>query len=122
MNLALVKLITNETVICDLENLPEEPCYYLKNAYTYYDEGRLVDKKDLDEYLKTHPYAKIEESSSGVYGEDKEWVSWIKLEPYIEQAKENSYLFYTNKIVTMTEPSTVLVELYLKEIEKLGKK
>lgn len=33
MNIALVQLVNNSYVICDLELLEEEPCYYLKNAY-----------------------------------------------------------------------------------------
>jgi hypothetical protein len=33
VNVALVQLVNNSYVICDLELLEEEPCYYMKNAY-----------------------------------------------------------------------------------------
>lgn len=33
MNVALVQLINSDYVVCDLELLEEEPCYYMKNAY-----------------------------------------------------------------------------------------
>lgn len=32
MNIAILHLVSNDYVICDLEMLEEEPCYFLKNA------------------------------------------------------------------------------------------
>lgn len=47
MNVALIQLINSNYVVCDLELLEEEPCYYMKNAYTikYNEFGELKFKK-----------------------------------------------------------------------------
>lgn len=47
MNVALVQLINNDYVVCDLELLEEEPCYYMKNAYVikHNESGKLNFQK-----------------------------------------------------------------------------
>ena len=42
MNVALVQLVNSSYVICDLELLEEEPCYYMKNAYEVTEDSHDV--------------------------------------------------------------------------------
>jgi hypothetical protein len=54
VNVALVQLVNNSYVICDLELLEEEPCYYLKNAYE-------VNESDLNNEVYFTKYPKYTE-------------------------------------------------------------
>lgn len=94
MNIAVLQLVTKDYIICDLELLDEEPCYYLKRA---------------------HVIKRCEENTSSLSIKYNEY-SYITLESYPLFTNDEGCLMHTEKIVTMVEPDPRVAELYLKVI------
>ena len=76
MNVAVLQLINDRYIICDLEMLEEEPCYYLKNSYEVIDNG--YPKNDV-KFVK---YPKFTEDEGCLMHTDK-IITMIDPEPRI---------------------------------------
>ncbi len=121
MNVKLIQLINNDYIICEYEELDEEPSLYMKNPYkvtdlTYWDYNE-DDKHfppDNAVYLRT-----IEEKN---IKDEKEIITiqtdYAQLTKYPLFTNDVDILLNSDKIMTIIEPQPEILKLYLQLVSE----
>jgi hypothetical protein len=121
MNIKLIQLTTNDYIICEYEELDEEPSLYMKNPYkvetlTYWDYDE--DDKHFPPYNAVF-LSKTEEKN---IKNGKETITvqndYAQLEKYPLFTNDVDILLNSDKIMTIIEPKPEILNLYTKLISE----
>jgi hypothetical protein len=121
MNIKIVQMITQDYIICDLEELDEEPSVYMKNPYkidplTYWDYKE-EDKHfppDNAVFLKSTVESNIKDGNETVTTQ----TDYAQLEQYPPFTNDRDVLFNSDRIMTVFDPTPEIVNLYTQLISK----
>ena len=121
MNIKLIQLINNDYIICEYEELDEEPSLYMKNPYrvldlTYWDYNE-EDKHfppDNAVFLRTIEEKNIKDGKEIVTIQ----TDYAQLVRYPLFTEDVDILLNSNKIMTIVEPCPEILTLYTQLISK----
>jgi hypothetical protein len=121
MNIKLIQLINNDYIICEYEEMDEEPSLYMKNPYKVSE----LSYWDYDENDKHFPPANavfLQLMKEKNIKNDKEIITiqsdYAQLVKYPSFTKDVDILLNSDKIMTIVEPAPEIVTLYLQLISK----
>ncbi len=121
MNIKLIQLTNNDYIICEYEELDEEPSLYMKKPYkvetlTYWDYGE--DDKHFPPYNAVF-LRKTEEKNTK---DGKETITiqsdYAQLESYPSFTNDVDILLNSDKIMTIIEPKPEILKLYLQLVSE----
>jgi hypothetical protein len=121
MNIKLIQLINNDYIICEYEELDEEPSLYMKNPY------RVVDLTywDYNEDDKHFPpdnavFLRVTEEKNIKDGKEITSIQsdYAQLLKYPLFTNDVDILLNSNKIMTIIEPQPEILNLYTQLISK----
>jgi len=121
MNIKLIQLINNDYIICEYEELDEEPSLYMKNPYrvvdlTYWDYNE-QDKHfppDNAVFLRTIEEKNIKDGNEHITIQ----TDYAQLLKYPLFTEDVDILFNSDKIMTIVEPCPEILSLYTQLISK----
>lgn len=121
MNIKLVQLVNNDYIVCDLEELDEEPSLYMKNPYkveplTYWDYNE-DDKHfppDNAVYLKTITEKNLKDGKEIITVQ----TDYAQLDKYPSFTNDVDILLNSDRIMTIIEPKPEIAKLYMELISE----
>jgi len=121
MNIKLIQLTNNDYIICEYEELDEEPSLYMKNPYkvdplTYWDYND-EDKHfppDNAVFLKTTEEKNIKDGKEITVVQ----TDYAQLNEYPSFTNDVDILLNSDKIMTIIEPKPEILNLYTQLISK----
>jgi len=127
MNIKVIQLITKDYIVCDLEELDEEPSVYMKNPFlvenlTEFEYSR--DKRKRKHVQRPHTVlidtVEYQETMLDDDGNEVEEISteyeYAYLKPYPEFTNDRDILFNSDRIMTIFEPKPEIAKLYMELI------
>jgi len=119
MNLMVLQLKSDDYLIADVEQMDEEPSCYLKNCYKIVECAEYgSEPEDLEKraYSLEGTHLKISARKIDEGAAEKDWYvyEYVILQKYPKYSKDNEALIYSNKLLTISEPTDDLVNLYTK--------
>jgi hypothetical protein len=114
-------MITEDYIICDLEELDEEPSVYMKNPYrieplTYWEHN------EDDSHTPQPQSVFLNKIIEKVTHEGKEIVTtqynYAVLSQYPQFTNDTDILFNSNRIMTVFDPTPEILNLYTQLISK----
>jgi hypothetical protein len=119
MNIKLVQLINNDYIICDLEELDEEPSLYMKHPYKV-DELSYWDYNEDDKHYPPFNavFLRKTEEKNTKKGEESIVVQtdYAQLTPYPPFTNDTDVLLNSDRIMTIIEPKPEIAKLYMELI------
>jgi len=121
MNIKLIQLINSDYIICEYEEMDEEPSLYMKNPYrvvelSYWDYNQ--DDKHFPPYnavfLRTTEEKNIKDGVECVTIQS-DYAQLIKYPLFTEDV---DILFNSDRIMTIVEPGPEILNLYTQLISK----
>jgi hypothetical protein len=121
MNIKLIQLTNNDYIICEYEELDEEPSLYMKNPYkveplTYWDYND-EDKHfppDNAVFLKTTTEKNLKDGKEITVVQ----TDYAQLDKYPSFTNDVDILLNSDKIMTIIEPKPEILQLYLKLVSE----
>lgn len=121
MNVQLLLLISNDYIICDLEELDEEPSVYMKNPYKV-DPLTYWDYNDEDKHFPPENAVFLKATKEKNIKDGKETVTiqtdYAQLDKYPHFTNDDDVLMRSDRIITVMEPTPEILDLYTKLISK----
>jgi len=121
MNVQLLLLISNDYIICDLEELDEEPSVYMKNPYKV-DPLTYWDYNEEDKHFPPENAVFLKATEEKNIKDGKETVTiqtdYAQLDKYPHFTNDDDVLMRSDRIITVVEPSPEILNLYTKLISK----
>lgn len=121
MNIKLIQLINNDYIICEYEELDEEPSLYMKNPYrvvdlTYWDykEGDSHEPPENTILLGVSTEKNIKDGIETICTQ----TDYVQLEQYPKYTNDVDILLNSDKIMTIIEPKPEILNLYTQLISK----
>lgn len=121
MNIKLIQLINSEYIICDLEELDEEPSVYMKNPYRVIELSYWEHNED-DTHDPQQPCVFLNKSTETVSHNGKECIStqydYAQLQQYPLFTNDRDVLLNSDRLMTVVEPSPDIIKLYMELVSK----
>jgi hypothetical protein len=121
MNIKLIQLINNDYIICEYEELDEEPSLYMKNPYRVLDLT-YWDYNDKDKHFPPDNAVFLRTTEEKNIKDEKEIVTiqtdYAQLVRYPLFTEDVDILLNSDKIMTIVEPCSEILTLYTQLIAK----
>ncbi len=121
MNVKLLLLVSNDYVVCDLEELDEEPSVYMKHPYKV-DPLTYWDYNDEDKHFPPDNAVFLRTTEEKNIKDEKETITvqtdYAQLTKYPEFTNDDDVLMRSDRIITVVDPSPEVLNLYTKLISK----
>lgn len=121
MNIKLIQLINNDYIICEYEELDEEPSLYMKNPYRVIDIT-YWDYKEDDSHECPQNAILVGTSEEKNIKDGIETITtqtdYVQLEKYPKYTNDVDILLNSDKIMTIIEPMPEILNLYTQLISK----
>lgn len=121
MNIKVVQMITEDYIICDLEELDEEPSVYMKNPYKIIDLTYWEHNPD-DSHEPQQPSVFLSKSEESSTHDGKTTVTtqydYALLQQYPQFTNDKDILFNSDRIMTVFDPTPEILNLYTQVISK----
>ena len=120
MNIKVFHMITGEYIICDAEELDEEPSVHMKNPYlitdlTFWDTDDEPSSVAPENAVFLNRFIDV---SLRHNGKDTEQIEYAELNRYPKFGSDTSILFNSDKILTIFDPLPGILNLYTQLISK----
>jgi PHP family Zn ribbon phosphoesterase len=121
MNIKLIQLTNNDYIICEYEELDEEPSLYMKNPYRV-TELTYWDYNDEDKHFPPYNAVFLKSTEEKNIKDGKETITiqsdYAQLERYPSFTNDVDILLNSDKIMTIIEPCPEILNLYTQLISK----
>lgn len=121
MNIKLIQLINNDYIICEYEELDEEPSLYMKNPYRV-TELTYWDYNDEDKHFPPDNAVFLRKTEEKNIKDGNETITvqsdYAQLENYPSFTNDIDILLNSDKIMTIIEPKPEILKLYLQLVSE----
>ncbi len=119
MNIKLVQLINNDYIICELEELDEEPSLYMKHPYRV-AELTYWDYNEEDKHFPPYNAVFLQSTEEKNIKDGKEMITiqsdYAQLTSYPSFTNDTDVLLNSDRIMTIIEPKPEIAKLYMEMI------
>ncbi len=121
MNIKLIQLINNDYIICEYEELDEEPSLYMKNPYRVV-ELTYWDYNEDDKHFPPDNAVFLQTTEEKNIKDEKEIVTvqsdYAQLLKYPLFTNDTDILLNSDRIMTIVDPLPEVLNLYVQLISK----
>lgn len=121
MNIKLIQLINSDYIICDLEELDEEPSVYMKNPYRVTDLT-YWDYNEEDKHFPPPNAVFLRATTEKNIKDGVEHVTiqsdYAQLDQYPLFTNDRDILLNSDRLLTVVEPSTEIIKLYMELVSE----
>ena len=121
MNIKLIQLINNDYIICEYEELDEEPSLYMKNPFRVLDLS-YWDYSEQDKHFPPDNAVFLRTTEEKNIKDGKEMITiqtdYAQLVRYPLFTEDVDILLNSDRIMTIVEPCPEILNLYTQLISK----